>query len=111
LKRRGAGTFYREVFCRVRESTFAILYSDQPSRPNAPISTLVGVEILKAGFGWSDEELHEQILFNVQVRYALGLRDMSTVPFNLRTLYNFRRGLSRHMQQTGENLLEEVLSR
>lgn len=103
-----AGTFYREVFCRIEESTFAVLYSDKPSRPNAPINTLVGAEILKAGFGWSDEELHEQILFNVQVRYALGLRDMSTVPFDLRTLYNFRQRLSEHMQVTGENLLEEV---
>jgi hypothetical protein len=44
----------------------------------------------------------------VQVRYALGLRDMSTVPFDLRTLYSFRRRLSWHMQQAGENLLEEV---
>jgi hypothetical protein len=103
-----AGTFYREVFCRIKESTFAVLYSDQPSRPNSPINSLVGAEILKAGFGWSDEVMFEQILFNVQVRYALGLRDMSTVPFDLRTLYNFRQRLSWHMQETGENLLEEV---
>jgi hypothetical protein len=103
-----AGTFYREVFCRIEESPFAVLYSDQPSRPNVPINIVVGAETLKAGFGWSDEELHDQILFNLQVRYALGLRDMSTVPFELRTLYYFRRRLSRHMQETGENLLDQV---
>jgi hypothetical protein len=103
-----ADTFYREVFCRIDEPPFAVLYSDQPSRPNVPINILVGAEILKAGFGWSDEELHDGILFNLQVRYALGLRDMSTVPFELRTLYNFRRRLSRHMQKLGENLLDRV---
>jgi hypothetical protein len=103
-----AGTFYREVFCRIDESPFAILYSDQPSRPNVPINILVGAEILKAGFGWSDEEMHDEILFNLQVRYALGLRDMSTAPFELRTLYYFRQRLSRHMQETGENLLDQV---
>jgi hypothetical protein len=55
-----AGTFYREVFCRIEESTFACLYSDQPSRPNAPINSLVGAEILKAGFGWSDEVMFDE---------------------------------------------------
>ena len=103
-----AGTFYREFFCRVDESLFAVLYSDKPSRPNVPINVLVGAEILKAGFGWSDEELYDEVQFNLQVRYALGLRDMSTVPFELRTLYYFRHRLSKYMQETGQNLLDQV---
>jgi hypothetical protein len=103
-----ADTFYRETFCRIDESLFAVLYSDEPSRPNTPINILVGAEILKAGFGWSDEELYDEIQFNLQVRHALGLRDIGVVPFEVRTLYNFRHRLSRHMQETGENLLEQV---
>jgi hypothetical protein len=103
-----AGTFYREVFCRIDESPFAVLYSDEPSRPNIPINILVAADILKAGFGWSDEQLYEEIQFNLQVRYALGLWDISIVPFTLRTLYHFRQRLSRHMQDTGENLLDQV---
>jgi hypothetical protein len=103
-----ADTFYRETFCRIDESPFAVLYSDEPSRPNTPINILVGAEILKAGFGWSDEELYDEIQFNLQVRHALGLRDIGVVPFEVRTLYNFRNRLSRHMQETGENLLEQV---
>lgn len=103
-----ADTFYRETFCRIDESPFAVLYSDEPSRPNTPINILVGAEILKAGFGWSDEELYDEIQFNLQVRHALGLRDIGVVPFELRTVYNFRNRLSRHMQGTGENLLEQV---
>jgi hypothetical protein len=103
-----ANTFYREVFCRMDEAPFAVLYSDEPSRPNTPVNLIVCGEILKAGFGWSDEELYDQIQFNLQVRHALGLRDISVVPFELRTVYNFRNRLSRHMQETGENLLEQV---
>jgi len=103
-----AASFYREVFCRIDESPFSILYSDQPSRPNIPINVLVGAEMLKAGNGWSDEDLYDELQFNLQVRYALGLRDINLVPFDLRTLYNFRQRLSRHMQETGENLLEKV---
>ena len=82
-----AGTFYREIFCRIGEAPFAVLYSDEPSRPNAAVNVLVSAEILKAGFGWSDEELYGHLQFNLQVRYALGLRDMSAMPFELRTLY------------------------
>ncbi len=103
-----AGTFYREFFCRIDESPFAVLYVDRPSRPNTPINMLVGAETLKSGFGWSDEELYDALQFNLQARYALGLRDMGEVPFDLRTLYNFRQRISRHMQGTGENLLDEV---
>jgi hypothetical protein len=103
-----AGTFYREIFCRMDETPFAVLYSDQPSRPNAAINVLVGAEILKAGFGWSDEELWDHLQFNLQVRFALGLRDMSVMPFEMRTVYNFRQRVSRHMQESGENLIEQV---
>lgn len=103
-----AGTFYREITCHIDEKPFAILYSDEPSRPNSPINILIGAEILKAGFGWSDEELYDHIQFNLQVRYALGVHDIGEMPFELRTLYYFRSRLSRHMQETGENLLEQV---
>lgn len=103
-----ADAFYRQVFCRIDEAPFAALYADDPSRPNTPINLLMGAEILKAGYGWSDDELYDAIQFNLQVRYALGLRDMTTVPFELRTVYNFRQRVSQHIQATGENLVEQV---
>jgi hypothetical protein len=108
LKASWADTFYHVVFCAIDESSFAVLYSDEPSRPNSPVNILTAADILKSAFGWSDEELYDQIQFNLQVRYALGLRDMGPVPFELRTLYNHRQRLSRHMQATGQNLLEGV---
>jgi hypothetical protein len=80
LKASWTDTFYLGVFCRIDESAF----------------------------GWSDEELVDQIQFNLQVRYALDLRDIGPVPFELRTLYNHRQRVSRHMQETGRNLLEGV---
>jgi hypothetical protein len=100
-----AGTFYREYFCRMDETPFAVLYSDVDSRPNIPINVLVGLEALKAGFGWSDEEAYDHFCFDVQVRYALGYRDLNEGHFELRTLYNFRERVARRMQETGENLI------
>jgi hypothetical protein len=103
-----AGTFYDQVFVRVDESRFAVLYSDEPSRPNTPVNVLMGLEILKSGFGWSDEEMYDHFCYDVQVRYALGYRDLGEGHFELRTMYNFRQRLSQHMQETGENLFEQV---
>jgi hypothetical protein len=103
-----AATFYEDYFCRIDEDILAVLYSDKASRPNIPVNVLVSLEALKAGFGWSDAELETQMAFNIQVRYALGYRDLSVGHFELRTVYNFRRRLAQHMQQTGENLLEAI---
>jgi hypothetical protein len=52
-----AGTFREQLLHRLREEPFAVLYSDVPSRPNVPVNVLVGLDVLKAGYGWSDEGL------------------------------------------------------
>ena len=57
LEKSWSGTFYQEVFCRIDEQTFSELYVDLPSRPNAPVNELTCLEILKAGQGWTDEEM------------------------------------------------------
>jgi len=101
-----AGTFYEEFFCRIDEDVFAVLFSGKDSRPNVPVNVLVGLEVLKSGFGWSDAELEEQLAYSLLTRYALGYRDLSEGHFELRTVYNFRRRLAQHMQETGVNLLE-----
>jgi hypothetical protein len=103
-----AGTFYSEVFVRIDEEPFGVLYSDEPSRPNIPVNVLVGLEMFKSGFGWSDEEMYDHFCYDVQVRYALGYRDLSEGHFELRTMYNFRQRITRHMQETGENLFEQL---
>ena len=99
-----AGTFYRDFFCRIAEERFAVLYSVQGSRPNAPVNVLVGLEVLKAGHGWSDEELYQHFCFDIQVRFALGLRALLPVGLTLRTVYAFRKALRRHQERTGEDL-------
>jgi hypothetical protein len=88
-----AEDFYRDFFSRIGEDAFAVLYVDYPSRPNVPINWLVGLETLKAGFGWSDEELYDHFCFDLQVRYALGIHDLNESDFDLRTLYYFRKRL------------------
>jgi hypothetical protein len=103
-----AGTFYREYFCRLNEAPFAVLYADCPSRPNYPVNVFVGLDTLKAGFGWSDEELYDHFQFDLQVRYALGYHTLDEGGFEIRSLYNFRRRLGEYNLEHGTNLLVQA---
>ena len=86
LEQSWAGVFYRETFCRMREELFQPLYADIPSRPNVPVNVLVGLELLKEQFGWSDEEFSDHFSFDLQVRYALGYHSLKVGEFEVRTL-------------------------
>jgi len=110
LKNSWAATFRREVFLRIPEDRFAGLYDPDPSRPNIPVNVLVGLDMIKEGFGWSDEELYEHFLFDLQVRYALGCDNFGEGDFDLRTLYYFRKRVSAHALKSGENLFQVVFN-
>ena len=103
-----AGEFYREITCRVDETLFAPLYADIPSRPNTPVNQLFGIEVLKSGLGWSDAELFDHLDFDVQVRYALGVRELETEICEPRTIYNFRRRVSQDMQTRGVDVFAQA---
>ncbi len=105
LKGSWAGTFRAEVFLQIDEDRFAVLYSEQGSRPNTPVNVLLGLEILKGMRNWTDEELHEHFSFDLQVRYAVGCDRFGEDEFELRTVYNFRRRLAEYTVKTGKNLL------
>jgi hypothetical protein len=108
LENSWAGTFYKEFFSRIDEQSFAVLYSEKDSRPNVPVNVLVGLEALKAGFGWSDQELYENYCFSLQVRYALGYDRLGDGDFEIRSLYYFRERLSKYNAKEGINLLEKA---
>jgi len=103
-----AGTFRAQLFSRIKEDAFSVLYAGEPSRPNTPVNVLVSLETLKAGFGWSDDELYDHFLYDLQVRYAVGYESLDDGDFELRTLYNFRRRLSQYNLAQGTNLIERA---
>ena len=108
LERSWAKIFYDEYFSKIDENEFSVLYSDKKSRPNTPVNILMGFETLKSGFGWSDEELYNHFLFDLQVRYALGLQDFDEEYFDLRTIYYFRGALCEYERTEGVNLIQKA---
>jgi len=99
-------SFYRHIFCGIREDDFAFLYSKKGSRPNAPVNTMVAVLFLMQLKNWTYEKLFEGIKFNLLTKAALGLNRLEEKPFYAASLFNFLNRLNNHFIKTGENLLE-----
>ena len=104
-------TFYRLIFCNIKEDIFSILYSDAKSRPNAPINAMVSSLTLMHRYNWTYEELFKNIEFNILTKIALGLDSIEKMPFCSATLFNFQNRLSKHFSETGEILLEKVFEK
>jgi hypothetical protein len=101
-------TFYKLIFCNIKEALFSKLYSDKKSRPNAPINAMVASLILMHRYNWTYEQLFEHTQFHILIKIALGLDSIDEMPFCPATLFNFQNRLAKHFILTGENLLEQV---
>ena len=102
------GRFYDEIFCKIDESRFGVLYSSIKSRPNVAVNQLVGALILKHLYNWTYEQLFLQLNFNLLTRWALGIRSLETAIFCPSSIFNFQRRLFEHYVQSGQHLIEEV---
>jgi len=100
--------FRTQVYSRVDENHYKVLFDQKMGAPNAPIRLLISMMILKEAFGWSDQQLFEQCNFNLLVRSALGLINLSDkVPVES-TYYLLRKRIYQHRESTGEDLLENT---
>jgi hypothetical protein len=103
--------FYNIVFSSINENDYKVLFSENGSRPNAPINVLVSALILKERKSWSYDEMMESIMFDLRTKAALGLSSIDTKPFSRATIFNFQNRLSEYEEKTGINLLEKTFDR
>lgn len=102
LQNSWAALFYEHVFCRIDESLFAPLYSNDNGRPNFPVNILMGLDLIKEIREYTDEVLLDEYAFNYQISYALGLRTLGERYFAPRTLYEFRARLYQYSLENPE---------
>jgi len=100
--------FYEEVIKPFPEALFAVLYPSKTGRPNSPVRFLVGMLILKEGYGWTDEQLFEEIQFNIKIRWALGFRNLNDKIPASSTYYAFKYAVHEYHGSTGIDLLEKA---
>ncbi len=104
-----APTFFEKIFMNIDESKFKGMYSHKSSRPNKPVNTLVGLEIIKQLFNYTDNELILSFHTDFCVMYALGLENPGEMSLSPRTLYYFRENLIKYDIEHDTSLLKEVL--
>ena len=101
-------SFYERLFSQIDESIFNVLFDKQMGAPNAPINQLVGMMILKDGFGYSDAQLFEACRFHLLFRQALGLVNLDDPPPTESTYYLFRKRIYEYDSENGTDLLGQV---
>lgn len=103
--------FRRQVISRIDETVFKVLFNETTGAPNASVSLLVGMMILKEAFGWSDSQLFEQCRFNLLVRSALGLFNLNDAIPAESTYYLLRKRIYEYEKLTREDLMEKTFKR
>jgi hypothetical protein len=102
--------FRQEVVTLIDEDPYKVLFNDTMGAPNASIRILLGMMILKEGFVWSDSQLFEQCHFNLLIRGALGLVNMSDAVPAESTYYLFRRRIYEYHRLTGIDLVDNTFA-
>ena len=106
LNKSWAKAFNENIFSKINEENFSVLYSDKASRPNSPINVIIGLLIIKEIFQQTDEELIGSIHFDIRYQYALNTTNYETQPVSINTLTNFRNRLVEYENSTGNDLIK-----
>lgn len=100
--------FYIHIKSQIDESVFEVLFDQRMGAPNASVSTLVSMMVLKEFFGWSDQQLFEHCRFHMLVRKALGMLNMDDpVPADS-TYYLFRKRLYEYRRTHDQDLMDQT---
>lgn len=102
--------FREQVYARIDEEIFSVLFSDGMGAPNASIRVMVSMMIIKEGQGWSDRQLFEYCRYFMLIRSALGFSNMDDAVPAESTYYLFRKKIVEYERSNGENLIEKAFS-
>jgi len=105
-----APAFYTNIFSRINEKLFKVLFSDKISRSNTPVNIYVSLEILKELFGLSDQELLRRFHFDNLFILAMGLNEIGEITISERAFYYMRGRVVKYEEETGINLLDKVFA-
>jgi hypothetical protein len=103
--------FREHVVSQIDENLFKPLFSQRMGAPNASVRVLIGMMALKEAFGWSDSDLFERCRFDLLVRSALGLFNITDSLPTESTYYLLRKRIHDYNVTHQEDLIEQVFQR
>jgi len=102
--------FRKDVFNRIDESIYKDLFDQKMGAPNVGVRLLIGMMILKEGYGWSDSQMFEECHFNLLVRGAIGLLNIDDKVPAESTYYLFRQKVNEYFKKEGIDLIGKTFS-
>ncbi len=111
LEKSWAGYFRENIFPKINEDNFSVLFSTKVSRPNTPVNIMVGLLILKELNGQTDDELMNSLIFDTRYQYALYTTSYERQPISRNAFTNFRNHLISYELETGKDLYKEEIIR
>lgn len=109
LQNSWAKIFAEEVFPKIDERPFSVLYSDKASRPNTPVNVIIGACIIKELFDYTDDEMVEGLMLDLRLQYALHTTSFEEQPLSDKTLSRFRRRCYDYEQTHGVDLYKSAI--
>lgn len=110
LDKSWAGYFAEEIFPKIDESRYQVLYSANAGRYNTPINQMVSLLILKDLTGLSYTNLINEVALDLRYKYALCCTDKVDSPAGASTLSNLRTRIRNYKKKTGIDLYQSTLS-
>ncbi len=110
LDKSWAKYFAENIFPKIDERPYAVLYSKKNSRPNTPVNIQVGALLIKEFTNLSDDEILTALMFDIRFQYALHTTSYIEQPLNDRTLGRFRERCATYEQETGIDLLRSTIT-
>ncbi len=101
-----APIFYENVFTKIDEKPFGILYGET-GNSNFPVNILLSLEYIKHMKNLTDLEMLDSYYFDYLVNYALGNRSVGQRNLAERTIYNFRERIYKYFYENPEK--EDIL--
>jgi len=101
MERSWARVFHERILALIDEEMFRSGFCDDNGRPNKSIRLLVAIHLLKAWFDMTDEQVLENVEFNLLWQYALGLT-AEEAHLCQKTMHNFRVRLMENDLATAE---------
>ena len=102
--------FRNQVFNKIDELIFACLFDKSEGAPNFPVNVLIGMMILKTGFGFSDKTLFDACRFNALYRSALGMLDFKEAIPSEASYYNLKKRISKYDIDNSDDLILKMFS-
>lgn len=112
LEKSWAPIFYENVFKKIDEEPFAVLYG-KTGKPNFPVNIMLSLEYIKQMKQYNDLELLDAFYFDYLVNYAVGIRSLGEVNLAERTLYYFRQRVYEYCinnTEKGDLLFEQFIN-